>query len=147
VTLQEARTFVAEHHRHNGPPISWSFGVGLEANGVLVGVAMAGRPRAKELQDGYTLEVLRTCTLGERNANSRLYGAICRAGAAMGYRRAITYARDDESGASLRAAGFRPVAAVRDRDWGTPKRPRAHATLWGERIVPEGPKTRWQRDL
>ncbi|HBA4330140.1 TPA: hypothetical protein J5G02_005064, partial [Escherichia coli] len=48
----------------------------------------------------------RTCTTGERNANSALYGAVWRAAKAMGYQRCITYTQADESGASLRAAGF-----------------------------------------
>ncbi|EIH0164219.1 hypothetical protein E8U86_005443, partial [Escherichia coli] len=72
----------------------------------LTGVATAGRPVARHFDDGLTLEVNRTCTTGERNANSALYGAVWRAAKAMGYRRCITYTRADESGASLRAAGF-----------------------------------------
>jgi hypothetical protein len=53
------------------------------------------------------LEVNRTCTTGERNANSMLYGAIRRAAVAMGYETIYTYTPADECGASLRAAGFR----------------------------------------
>lgn len=147
ITLQEGRRFVAEHHRHNGPPLSWRFGVGLELSGELVGVAMAGRPMSKELDDGRTIEVMRTCTLGHRNASSRLYGAICRAAAALGYARVITYTLASEDGSSLRASGFARVAAVRDRTWTTPRRPRHEATLWGERVVPAGRKVRWQRDV
>ena len=56
--------------------------------------------------DGFTLEVNRTCTTGERNANSMLYGAIWRAAKAMGYTRCITYTQADETGASLRAVGW-----------------------------------------
>lgn len=66
----------------------------------------AGRPVARHFDDGLTLEVNRTCTTGERNANSALYGAIWRAAKAMGYVRCITYTQANESGASLRAAGF-----------------------------------------
>lgn len=67
---------------------------------------MAGRPVARFFDDGLTLEVNRTCTDGTRNANSMLYGAVRRVAWGMGYRRIITYTQADESGASLRAAGF-----------------------------------------
>jgi len=97
---------VKEHHRHNKPPIGHKFSIGLEYDSELIGVAMAGRPIARMLDDGVTLEVNRTCTLGTKNANSMLYGAVWRAAKAMGYRRCVTYTQADESGASLRAVGW-----------------------------------------
>lgn len=106
ITLREAKAFIAVHHRHNKPPVGWKFGVGLRSAGELVGVATAGRPVARHYDDGFTLEVNRSCTNGTRNANSMLYGAVWRAAKAMGYKRCITYTQHDESGASLRAAGF-----------------------------------------
>ncbi len=106
VTLREAAAFIAEHHRHNKPPRGWKFGVALAADDKLVGVATAGRPVARHYDDGLTLEVNRTCTDGTRNANSKLYGAVWQAAKAMGYQRAITYTQADETGASLRAAGW-----------------------------------------
>ncbi len=102
-----AKAFISRHHRHNKPPVGHKFSIGLRNDaGELIGVATAGRPVARHLDDGLTLEVNRTCTTGERNANSALYGAVWRAAKAMGYQRCITYTRADESGASLRAAGF-----------------------------------------
>lgn len=112
VTLRQSCAFVEQHHRHNKPPRGHKFSVGLEQEGRLVGVAIAGRPVARALDDGLTLEVNRTCTLGEPNANSMLYGACWRAAKAMGYKRMITYTQADESGVSLRAAGFRAVAKL-----------------------------------
>jgi hypothetical protein len=106
ITLRTARDFVAAHHRHNKPPVGWKFGIGLMMGQTLVGVATAGRPVARHLDDGLTLEVNRTCTDGTPNANSMLYGAVWRAARAMGYRRCITYTQADETGASLRAAGW-----------------------------------------
>lgn len=106
ITLTQAKAFIAEHHRHNKPPTGWKFGVGLRLGGALVGVATAGRPVARHYDDGLTLEVNRTCTDGTRNANSMLYGAVWRAAKAMGYLRCITYTQADETGASLRAAGW-----------------------------------------
>lgn len=67
---------------------------------------MAGRPVAKALQDGRTIEVSRTCTDGCENANSKLYGAIWRAAKALGYLRGYTYTEEGETGASLKAAGW-----------------------------------------
>lgn len=115
ITLRAASEFIAAHHRHNKPPRGWKFGVGLERDGVLVGVATAGRPIARAFDNGLTLEVNRTCTDGTRNANSMLYGAVWRAAKAMGYTRCITYTQADECGASLRAAGFRRVKELAAR--------------------------------
>lgn len=106
VTFRRACEFVLALHRHNKPPRGHKFSIGLEKNGALVGVAMAGRPIARHFDDGLTLEVNRTCTDGSRNANSMLYGAVRRTAWGMGYKRIITYTQCEESGASLRAAGF-----------------------------------------
>jgi len=81
----------------------------------MVGVACAGRPVARHFDDGLTIEVNRSCTDGARNANSMLYGAVWRAAKAMGYRRAITYTQAEESGASLRAAGWVRVKSIAPR--------------------------------
>lgn len=148
VTLTEARRFVAEKHRHNRPPQGWLFGVGLRDGEELAGVAIAGRPVARGLQDGETVEITRVCTDGSRNANSRLYGALCRAAAALGYRKAITYTLVSESGVSLRAAGFREEARLDPRTtWATPSRGRQDVTIWGEKTLPDEPRVRWARDL
>lgn len=106
ITFRRACDFVRQLHRHNKPPAGHKFIIGLEVDGILVGVAMAGRPISRHFDDGLTLEVNRTCTDGTRNANSMLYGAVRRAAWGMGYKRIITYTQVDESGASLRAAGF-----------------------------------------
>lgn len=107
ITLKFAKDYVTAHHRHNKAPVGHKFSVGLVDDvGAFVGVATAGRPVARAFDNGLTLEVNRTCTQGAANANSMLYGAIWRAAKAMGYTRLITYTQADESGASLRAAGF-----------------------------------------
>lgn len=115
ITLATAKEFIAKHHRHNKPPTGWKFGVGLRLDTQLVGVATAGRPVARHFDDGRTLEVNRTCTLGEKNANSMLYGAIWRSAKAMGYLRCITYTQADETGSSLKAAGFVAVKTLAAR--------------------------------
>lgn len=126
VTFRQACDFVAVHHRHHRPPRGMKFAIGVSNGCCLVGVATVGRPVARHLDDGRTVEVTRTCTDGTRNANSALYGAAWRVARAMGYRRLVTYTQDGETGASLRAAGLRAVAELAPRTgWHTPARPRS----------------------
>lgn len=140
VSWEMVREFCSAWHRHHPkPPPGHIFRTGVATDeDVLVGVAIVGRPVASNFDDGFTLEVNRTATDGYPNANSMLYGAVARAGFAMGYRRIITYNEKGESGASLRAAGWRVVAERPARKgWDTPSRPRdngsylsASRTLW-----------------
>src|SRR5437588_12647348 len=115
--LREANEFVGKHHRHNLPVTGCKFAVGAALDGKLVGVAIAGRPVARKLDDGKTLEVLRVCTDGTPNANSFLYGGVKRIAALMGYQKVITYTLKDESGASLKAVGGRIVGEVQPKEW------------------------------
>lgn len=124
LSLAEAKAFVARVHRHHKPPTGGKFAIGAALAGEIVGVAMVGRPVAREYDDGWTVEVNRVATDGARNACSMLYGAAWRAAKAMGYRRCITYTLAEESGASLRAAGWKIVGEVRGRSWSCPSRPR-----------------------
>lgn len=138
-TITQARAFVAVHHRHLGPPVSGLFAVGVAQGAELVGVAIVGRPVARGLQDGATAEVTRVCTLGARNACSMLLGACRRGCIALGYRRLVTYTLAAEPGTSLRAAGWREVAAVRGRTWNCPSRPRS--------VTASVDKRRWEAGL
>lgn len=124
--FREARAFVGMWHRHNQPPVGMVFAVGVADDaGVLRGVAIVGRPVARAFDNGQTLEVTRTATDGTRNANSMLYGAAWRASKALGYTRLITYTQGGESGASLRAVGWRVIAERPARaGWSCPSRPR-----------------------
>lgn len=138
VTFAEACDFVAVHHRHHLPPIGHKFSIGVACEGALCGVAMVGRPVARHLDDGTTLEVNRTATNGTPNANSMLYGAAWRAAKALGYSRLVTYTQATESGGSLRAAGWQVVGERSARaGWNAPSRPRldrdtghVQRTLW-----------------
>ena len=115
VTFAEARAFIAEWHRHHRPPAGHKFSIG----------AVVGRPVARLLQDSLTLEVTRVATDGTPNACSLLYAAAWQATKALGYRRLLTYTQRGESGASLRAAGWRIVAARPPAPgWSRPSRPR-----------------------
>lgn len=143
-----ARAFVVEHHRHSEPPVSWLFGVGLYIDDELRAVGMAGRPIARALDDGRTVEITRICTLGDRNAASRVYGSLCRPAKALGYRRAVTYTLAEEVGSSVLAAGFRRDGTVRGRPHIHSDGPRALdlLRLWEPPKMPTGPKVRWIRD-
>jgi hypothetical protein len=137
VSLREANGFVAERHRHHGPVRGQKFAVGLEdAGGRLRGVAITGRPVARLLDDGCHLEVLRVATDGSPNACSQLYGAVARAGAAIGYRRAdiVTYTLTTEPGTSLRAAGWVPIAHTRAQSSDRPARRRPGSPAPANRI-------------
>jgi hypothetical protein len=127
ISLNAARGWIATVHRHLRRPVTgWLFGIEiLDADGTRIGVAMAGRPKARLLQDGVTLEITRVAVLeGHPNACSKAYGALRRAGLALGYQRFYTYIRDDEDGASLRAAGFVDDGPAGGGQASRPSRPR-----------------------
>lgn len=108
VTLEIANEFVYRLHRHNDPVPGAKFSVGVEdADGVLRGVAIVGRPTSPKIDQRVAAEIRRVCTDGARNACSMLYGAARRAARAMGHHPIYTYTLPAEGGASLRAAGFR----------------------------------------
>lgn len=154
VTLEEANAFVAKLHRHRKEKLPGAkFSVGVQAQRrvieapewQLVGVAIVGNPSSPKLQDGTLIEVRRVCTDGTPNACSMLYGAARKAARAMGHKPVITYTLATESGASLRAAGFR----VDKEDAGGP------AAWWhnreGRTVLPTesdmvGGKLRWRDD-
>jgi len=123
MTLKEANAYVEQHHRHHGPVVGHKFSIGLSDGEKIVGVAIVGRPVARHLDDGWTLEVNRLCTDGTRNACSMLYSAAWRAARAMGYKRLVTYILDTENGASLRASGWKCVGKAGGFRWTGKRRP------------------------
>lgn len=107
MSFRQACAWVDAHHRHNRPPRGHKFSVAAaDDEGVIHGVAMAGRPVARAYDNGSTLEVNRTCTDGTPNVNSYLYAVCWRVAREMGYLRVVTYTQGDEPGTSLRAAGW-----------------------------------------
>lgn len=140
VSFADACGFVAMWHRHHEPPQGHKFSLGVaDGGGVLRGVAIVGRPVARYLDDGLTLEVTRTATDGTRNVNSMLLGAAWKAARALGFGRLVTYTQAGESGASLRGAGWRVVAERPAREgWSCPSRPRRPTGTEGI------PRTLWE---
>ena len=120
ISLREANDFVAEYHRHHPTVRGCKWAIGLEDSGRLCGVAICGRPVARMIDDGQTIEINRLATDGTRNACSMLYGACCRIAKEMGYRRAVTYILEGENGASLRASNFTYDGDTKAQAWSRP---------------------------
>jgi len=149
ITLREANAFVASFHRHNGPTArnGGKFAIGLEEAPELFGVAIVGNPLSATYMDGYTAEVLRTCTSpsAPKGAVSMLYAACWRAWRAMGGIRLITYTLTTESGASLRGAGWKIVGQTKAmKDGGSIWRKKDHISRNWQPIYGQQ-KFRWEK--
>jgi len=150
VTLSDVQKIVGTKHRHNQAPKRYRFAVGVEntETGELVGVAAAAQPVARLLDDGKTVEVIRSCTDGTVNANSMLYGALTRAAKALGFERMYTYTLESESGASLRGAGWEiDAAGLAPQTWARPNRVRHDVDMFGSRLPPPEHRIRWKKVL
>jgi hypothetical protein len=138
-SLKQANAFVREHHRHSNPVRGYKFSLLAWSGEGLLGVAIVGRTTARRLHNDLTAEVTRVCTTGSANVCSFLYGACWRVWREMGGKRIITYTLQSESGASLRAAGFRPVANAKAHEWSRESRPRGSQPVYSE------DKIRWEK--
>ena len=120
-TLRAANDFVQMHHRHNGRTSrdGGKFAVACEFMGDIVGVAIVGNPLSATYMNkkryGHVAEVLRTCTSVDapRGAVSFLYGVCTRICREMGFDRLISYTLEEESGASLKGAGWSQTALTK----------------------------------
>lgn len=115
VSVNQASRYIGKYHRHTRKPRFFQFAIGASLEGQLVGVAIVGRPIARHLDDGKTLEVRRLCTNGTRNACSFLYARCVRIAKELGFVSLITYTLQSESGDSLRAVGARVVCKIGKR--------------------------------
>ena len=152
---KEADAYISIHHRHHKPSQGDMYRIGCEDdNGNLVGVIQVGRPVARRLDNGKTLEVIRCCTDGTYNACSFLYSRAARIAKELGYEKIITYILQEEEGVSLKASGW----ILEDADcggaagWNVKSRPREvfdnKYPLFGEtRKYPVGKKQRWSKAL
>lgn len=158
LSLKEANDYVAKYHRHHDPVHRDKFRVGCAVDGRLCGVANVGRPVSRNLDDGKTLEVLRLCTDGTKNACSFLYSRCARIARELGYERIITYILETETGDSLKASGWvLDEANCGGGSWSRPSRPRLQGAIitvdiFGEERVlkkesPTCKKQRWIKTL
>lgn len=132
---KEAAAYIEKYHRHHKPTKRDKFRVGCAEDGELIGVIQVGRPLARMLCDGQTLEVLRCCTNGKKNVCSFLYSRAARIAKELGYKKIITYILESEGGASLRASGWICESkSCGGNSWNTPSRPRelTQLTIFGE---------------
>lgn len=136
VPFGQAAAFCAVYHRHLDPPVGHMYSLGVFCGRRLVGVAIVGRPVARLLDDGATLEITRVAVDGTRNACSALLGAARREAHKRGIGRIVTYTLPGESGSSLRAAGFRPDGNAGGGKWARRGRPRVDGH-------PQERKLRW----
>src|SRR3990167_9250999 len=136
IKFQEACDFILLHHRHHLPMQGWKFGIAVNDGQKVVGVIAIGRPVARFLDNGLTLEVTRCCTDGTKNVASMLYSAAWSAVKAMGYKRLITYTLASEKGVSLVAANYKVVGQSKGGSWSCnsrkriDKHPLGQKTLW-----------------
>jgi hypothetical protein len=135
IDFNEACVFIRSHHRHHLPPAGWKFGIAVNDGQRVVGVVTVGRPVARRLDNGLTLEVTRCCTDGTKNAASMLYGAAWRVCKSLGYKRLVTYTLATEPGTSLRAAGWKMLYTTPGASWDVPSRPRVDTHPLGQKVL------------
>ncbi len=139
ISLAEANEFVENFHRHNKPVIRHKYAIGA-CTDKLVGVAIVGRPVARLLQDGFTVEVTRVCVADDapKGTCSFLYGRCWRIWQQMGGKRMVTYTLQSESGSSLKGAGWKIMGEVEGGHWDRKKRRRDWQPIYGQM------KFRWE---
>lgn len=137
IALAQANAYVTQFHRHLNGVVGHLASRALYDDAALRGVIVLGRPVARHQDDGATVEVLRVCTDGSRNACSKLYGAARRYAKANRMTRVITYTLPDEPGASLKASGFICTGSTDGGSWARPTRDRADK-------APTCAKLRWE---
>lgn len=149
LSQKEAGAFVDALHRHHIAAKADKYRIGcVDDDGKLCGVVQVGRPLSRYLDDGHTLEVIRLCTDGTRNACSFLYSRAARIAREMGYSKIITYILMSESGDSLRASGWHLEAEnVGGGSWNVPSRPRNDVDERGVDKYPKEKKQRWAKIL
>lgn len=126
ISLKAANEIVLLNHRHNKPVQGHKWSIGCQHQESIVAVCICGRPISRMLDDGRTIEVLRLCVVdgAPKNVCSFLYRAAWRVWSAMGGERLITFTLQEESGSSLRGAGFKLVNSFEGQTWDRNKRPR-----------------------
>jgi hypothetical protein len=140
ITVKRAQALVFDWHRHLKKVQGGLFAAAVMRGNDTVGVGIAANP-ARVWQGTGKFVIARIAVIdGVHNGCSMLYGALCRAGKALGYSEAWTYTLPHEPGTSLRAAGFKAMGFTKAEEHSREKRPRKPA-------VNAGPKQRWVRYL
>lgn len=136
LTRDQANAFIIAKHRHHKRVTGHRYIVGAVRAGELVGIAVVGRPVAQMSEQYQEAEVTRLCTDGSKNVCSFLYSRCARVAQELGFVRLTTFILETESGASLKAAGWRFEELTRGGSWDRPLRHRKDNS-------PTCPKQRW----
>lgn len=132
IAWDAARAFVARHHAHCRPPVTWRFHAAIYNGRTLLGLVLVGYPVSRVLAGRGAVEVNRLCIRRDTpdalrwNAASMLYGWCAREAARQGWRKIITYTRADEPGTSLIAAGWVREGTTSGRGWHSVGRARSN---------------------
>lgn len=146
ISFRDACAFVARHHAHCKPPMTWRWGSALFNGCSLVGVVMVGNPVAPALMHRGVVEVNRLTVRRDLprmlrdGACSKFYAESAGIAERKGFARIISYTRSDEDGTSLRAAGWTCDGRVRGRSWHSVRRQRSNDNALVD-------KYRWSRTL
>ena len=145
ISLKEANDFVTAHHRHNKKTAGHKWSTGLMYKDELVGVAIVGRAIARHMDEKYTVEILRLCIKdpAPKNACSFLYSKVWRIWQTMGSKKIITYTLDEESGASMRAVGWKKAGTTTPVKEGKGWTNRGKGRVW--QPVNSKLKYRWEK--
>lgn len=143
ISLKDANAYVTAFHRHNKATQGHKWSLQVINGNKTVAVAIVGRPIARKLDDGMTVEVLRLCVgpTAPPNVCSFLYRAVVRVWRAMGGKLVVTFTLQSESGSSLRGAGFKLVHSFEGASWSRVNRKRETQPVQME------PKHRWEITL
>ena len=119
ITIKNANSFIAEHHRHHRPTARnsgrWALAAYTINNNDMVGVVIAGNPVSATYMDGVTIELTRLCVSknAPKGTCSFLLSRCSAIWKMMCGEKIITYTLASESGASLRGAGWTQTATVK----------------------------------
>jgi hypothetical protein len=144
--IKRALPFVRAVHRRLPALQGGMWSVAIQGGDEVRGVAVVGRPNARMLDNGRRLQVLRVAVIvGTPNGCSMLYGACSRAARSMGSTDLFTYIHDDETGVSLKAAGWIEDVEFESGggEWSRPSRQREATTEPGKKRRFWAPWSEW----
>ena len=137
IKIADANKFISQYHRHSAPlRLGGEIAIGLYEDNELIGVGILGRPVARHLCDGLTIEIRRTCVKeGFKNANSQMYARLRRIAESIGYKKVITYTLQKENQSSLKAIGATiDCPEIEVQSW-KKKRGRKHRAIYDEKKI------------
>lgn len=129
LSINRARLYLSDHHRHLPTVTGAILAIGCYDQSStpprLCGILLLGRPIARLGDDGETADVTRCATDGTPNAGSALYARARRVCQALGLKGPHTHTLPEESGASLRGAGWVELEPTKGGEWSRDGRERA----------------------